>query len=347
MPHYVGVKKEPKRARTIITNKDVIQSYIVTSAKYDFTVYEKRVLYRIVELLQGQLEGKKLQGKYSLNKNLFNDATITMPLDAFLNGEKDNNYDQVRDAFKRLESKSFEFDDGNVWAVIRLVHLVKIERYSSFAKFTLASEIYSALLDFSKGFNKFELVTAMSFESAYSMRLYELLSGQKKPITYTIDHLKIMFQVQEKYKETKDFIRYIIDSPKRELDKKSPYSFEYKINKLGKKFHSITFYPVYQPKNRDPKLEQIQLQKQVNLSWDMDKMTRDYLMENYFFTADEIKRNIDVFKLADKHCDLLLELSKFKAKSEKIKNIKGYIINALKKCLWRRVFCSLSPKTPS
>ena len=93
---------------------------------------KKRVLYCIVELLQGQLEGKKLQGKYSLNKNLFNDATITMPLDAFLNGEKDNNYDQVRDAFKRLESKSFEFDDGNVWAVIRLVHLVKIERYSSF-----------------------------------------------------------------------------------------------------------------------------------------------------------------------------------------------------------------------
>ncbi len=65
----------------------------------------------------------------------------------------------------------------------------------------------------------------------------------------------------------------------------------------------------------------------------MDKMTRDYLMENYFFTVDEIKRNIDIFKLADKHLDLILELSKFKAKAEKIKNIKGYIINALKKML--------------
>lgn len=326
-------KEDPKRRRTIITNKDVIQSYIVTSAKYDFTVYEKRVLYRIVEMLQAHIEGKKLQGKYTLNKNLWGDATLTMPLEAFLNGETDNNYDRVKDAFVRLESKSFEFDDGNVWTKIRLVALPKIDRYSSFVKFTLAQEIYTALLDFSKGFNKYELTTAMSFESTYSMRLYELLSGQKKPITYTIDHLKIMFQVEEKYKLNTDFIRYIIENPKKELDKKSPYSFEFKINKLGKKAHSITFYPVYQPKNRDPKLEQIQLQKQVNLSWDMDKMTRDYLMENYFFTIDEIKRNIDIFKLADKHLDLILELSKFKAKAEKIKNIKGYIINALKKML--------------
>ena len=28
--------------------KDQIQSYIMTTAKYDFSVYEKRILYRIV-----------------------------------------------------------------------------------------------------------------------------------------------------------------------------------------------------------------------------------------------------------------------------------------------------------
>ena len=28
-------------------NKEIIQSYILTAAKYDFSVYEKRILYRI------------------------------------------------------------------------------------------------------------------------------------------------------------------------------------------------------------------------------------------------------------------------------------------------------------
>jgi len=41
-------------------NKDVIQSYILTTAKYDFSVYEKRILYRLVELNQHLLEGRKL-----------------------------------------------------------------------------------------------------------------------------------------------------------------------------------------------------------------------------------------------------------------------------------------------
>ena len=41
-----------------IDKKELIQSYIITTAKYDFNVYEKRIVYRIVELLQEMLEGK-------------------------------------------------------------------------------------------------------------------------------------------------------------------------------------------------------------------------------------------------------------------------------------------------
>lgn len=35
-----------------IVNKDLIQSYIMTTAKYDFNVYEKRIIYRLVEMAQ-------------------------------------------------------------------------------------------------------------------------------------------------------------------------------------------------------------------------------------------------------------------------------------------------------
>ncbi|MCY6341482.1 replication initiation protein, partial [Bacteroides fragilis] len=42
-----------------IVNKDLIQSYIMTTAKYDFNVYEKRIIYRLVEMAQGELQGIK------------------------------------------------------------------------------------------------------------------------------------------------------------------------------------------------------------------------------------------------------------------------------------------------
>ena len=39
-------------ARIKKNNKDVFQSYILTVAKYDFSTYEKRILYRLVEMAQ-------------------------------------------------------------------------------------------------------------------------------------------------------------------------------------------------------------------------------------------------------------------------------------------------------
>ena len=54
-----------------IKNKEVLQSYILTTAKYDFSVYEKRILYRIIELNQNLLEGKKLNDRYQVNNTLF------------------------------------------------------------------------------------------------------------------------------------------------------------------------------------------------------------------------------------------------------------------------------------
>ena len=41
----------------LISNKDVLQSYIMTTAKYDFSVYEKRIIYRLVELAQCEVQG--------------------------------------------------------------------------------------------------------------------------------------------------------------------------------------------------------------------------------------------------------------------------------------------------
>jgi len=248
-----------------INNKEAVQSYILTTAKYDYSVYEKRILYRLVEYAQSLIKNKKLSGKLEINKNLFGEYRITMPISDFLTGENDHNYARVKKALRDLENKSFEYEDEELWELIRIIQNPVILKYDSNVTFCVHPKVFNAILDFSKGYRKHELKTAMMFKSVYAMRFYELLSGQKNPITYTIDNLKAIFKVEHKYKLTSDFIRTTIDIAKNELDTKSPYSFKYKKNKIGRKINSLTLYPIYIPKNRDPKLEEKDLEKNLNV----------------------------------------------------------------------------------
>ena len=316
-----------------INNKDVIQSYILTAARYDFGVYEKRIIYRLVEMCQCALEGQKLTANFSINNLLFDDLKeVEMPISAFLKDEKDENYIRAKKALFDLNSKVINYEDGEVWKPIRIIEMPKLYK-KGFVRFILQKEIYDAVLNFSKGWRRFELKTAMEFDTVYAMRFYELLSGKREPITYKVEDLKIMFNVEKKYKLTADFMRYVVDKAKLELDKKAPFSFNYSpVKEFGsKKIISIKFYPYEIAQNRDETLEHKQLQKKVSLRWDIDKIYVDYLKQNYLFTNQEIKNNIDTFKDAAQKLDLLVFLSKKKRQAESKPNPKGWIINAIKK----------------
>lgn len=318
-----------------INNKDLIQSYILTTAKYDYSIYEKRILYRIIELMQEYTQGKKLNEKYYISKTMFDDIDITMPASAFLKDEKDQNYTRTKEALLSLNKKVIQYEDDERWGAFNLIERPEVYKKGDSVSFRVSPTIARAFLDFSKGYSKYELATAMQFESTYAMRFYELLSEQKKPIDYSIDNLKIMFNVTDKYKLTANFINKVIITAKKELDKSSPYSFDYKPIKTGRKITSIRFFPIYQPNNRDMAIEAKKQQKASSLRWDFDKLTINYLKENYLFTEAELKNNRDLFIRA-KECesfDLLYFLSEQKRNAESKKNPKGWIINAIKKQL--------------
>jgi hypothetical protein len=308
-------------------NKDVVQSYIWTVAKYDANAYEKRILYKIIEAIQHEVEGKQLQG-LQITKTIFDDRIFRMPTSFFLD-ENDQNHFRIKKALLSLRNKTVEFDDGQVWRVYGMVEKPRFE-YKGSVQFEIPAEMYSALLNFVKGYRKFELLTAMRFESIYSMRFYELMSNQKNPLTYKIEELKSMFQIQNKYTRNPDFIKRVVDPAKRELDEKSPFSFEYGINKQGKEFHSITFYPVAIPKNRDEQVERVSLQKQMALSWTLNSIERNYF-HDMGFSDRQIKNNLDTIIQAKKlFPDLLFELSILKGKMREKKNPQGWVINAIK-----------------
>lgn len=313
----------------LIENKDVIQSYIMTTAKYDYNVYEKRILYRLVEMFQSILQGKKLNKGFRVDKTLFDDRVITMPISSFLVDEKDQNHTRVKDALTRLRNKTFEYDDGKVWKLIGIIEKPRFD-INGVVNFELQSEVFEAIFSFSKGYRKYELKTAMQFKSIYSMRFYELMSNQQQPLIFTIQQLKEMFLIQDKYKKVNDFIKRVIEPAKKELDEKSPYTFDYEMIKQGRSYYAVKLFPIAQPQHRDEALERTNLEKQIAPGLFLGREVKQYLIHSFGFTNDEIKRNLTLFKNANEQLDFINFMSIVKERTITVRNPKGYLINAIK-----------------
>ena len=316
-----------------MANKDVFQSYVMTVMRYDASnVILKRILTHIVNANQDFNEGVKYKGGVVINidEDLFKDRYYTFEIKSILMGETDKNHTRVKKAFRTLQTKIFEFDNKEEQDYFAIPFITGLRITRGVATFRMSELIYKAFVDYTKGYRKFEFELSLSMSSGYSMRLYELISGQIEPLTFEIKHLKQIFKLENNYKRVNDFIRYVIEPAKKELDEKSPYTFEYKINKTGRKFTSITFFPVYQPQFRNDDLERKELQKQVSPGMILGRQSTDYLKHSFDFTTAEIKQNIEIFTQASKKFDLIEFLSKVKPRANRANNPKGYVIASIK-----------------
>jgi plasmid replication initiation protein len=296
-------------------NIDVIQSYILTTARYDYTKQEKRILYKIIEILQPLVKGKKLNQEYDVQNGLFGSYTITFPIKALQKNEDGTNHEQVKKALKSLRSKTLEIEDAEKWGVYGIIEMPEIIKNVGNVKITLTEPIIKAFLNFSKGFRKYELATAFKMDSVYSMRLYELISNKDTPIYYNIEELKKMLMVEKKYKQINDFTKRVIDVAKKELDEKSPYTFDYEKIKEGRKYTKIKLSPIYKAKNRDADLETQTSMNLVSPRWYFDKEFLISLKDDFEMTEQGINNNKP----------LLYQYIKLSHYRDSISDIKGMI----------------------
>ena len=311
---------------------EVIQSYVLTSAKYDFSVYEKRILFRIVEHLQNELEGKPLNERCVIQKSLFDDRTFTMPISEFLTGENDKNHKRVKEALISLRNKAFEYEDESTWEYLGIIERPKLHKYQTTVEFIVTPKLYEAFLNFAKGYKRYELTTAFQFESEYAMRFYELLSGQNERLSFKVETLKEMFGLEDKYKLTADFIKRVVVVAQNELNEKSPFSFIFKTNLDesvgGRKIHTLHFYRTM-TENADPEKEYKKAKRLTSPAWELERHILNYLKEIGFTTKD-LKNNLDTLVEARERLDLMNFIATKKRYIEGAKSPVGYTVGILK-----------------
>lgn len=311
-------------------NKNIIQSYLITTAKYDFTADEKRVLSNLINVLQPLLEGKILRGK--VQQDLFQDYCLELPSSTFLGENDKTNHSRIKKALDLLEEKKLYQEDENSWRKIRLIESPRYLK-RGVVQFRLAKELVELFLNFDKGYSKYQLETSLKLKSVYAMRLYELISGQTQPLTYKISYLKeIWGATQKAYERNYNFIQRVIIPAQEELNEKANWTFIFTPIKEGKKFTKIMFTPVHNPRNEDTSTEEHELIRQISISRLIENNLKNYLLQTCGFSVQEIKNNIPTLK---KFSELYKQdtdgkIREIWARARDKRNPKSYLIGSIK-----------------
>jgi plasmid replication initiation protein len=254
---------------------------------------------------------------------------VELPISDFLIDEDDKNHSRIKAALKSLHKKTFTYQDEGNWECFSIIANPKIRLRSSKVSFIIDARVWDVLLDFSRGFSRYDLEIAFNMQSSYAMRFYELLAGQKEPIVYSIDALRKEFALEGKYRFNKDFIRRVVDSAKNELDLKSPVTFTYRPLKDGKKITRIMFYP-HRQEDKEPRdaffREAVRKYGTgAHLSADESRLLREI-----GFSERGLRNNIELLMECKAKLDFIYELALIAGKCRTKSNPCGWCIKTLR-----------------
>lgn len=310
---------------------NVIQNYLTSFMKGEFSVYEIRIFMKVVEQanhLIHSMRVSRLIGKAVCVDGV--NCNFEIPAREIV-GDNSHHTKEVKEALQKLHDKDIEFYDGErrTWHLAALVDNITLAEGDATLRFTVPRWIMQYILNFVNGnFTMYDLQSAMQLNSAYAVRMYWIVCNQSRPLTYNLELFRQMLGVPEsKYKATKDFVKRCVEPSRLILNKKRLNSFTYVLKRgaHGKSYQSIMIYPVRVQEQRPE-----QLTAQAALSAWCNPILRQYLTNQAMFEIKELQS----------HKALLMEFGKLVGWQAKIVDIvararrnragKGYIINAMK-----------------
>lgn len=229
----------PRKA-IVLPDKNVKVANEFISAQYKLTLLEFKAFLAITTVY----DQKNAKDFYNILKFEFKDLAKSIGLNRETGYTKklEKILTQLSDAKMRIQKRFDEDEEKEQWIVghflssieamgdgtIELVFDPKLIKY-----FTGLTERYTYL----------EIQTLLTFSSIYSIRIFNLLKQYKlKKKTYSVEKLKEMLLITDKYKNFSDFKRYVIEPAIKDINVHSTMKVSYETNGMkGKKVTEITF----------------------------------------------------------------------------------------------------------
>ena len=159
---------------------NIIQPTALTYARYDFTIYEQRILVRILECFQDKYrEALKSYGQTRLKKDLqisndlFGGKVITIAAKSLL-PPGNRNYKYVRQALKSLRNRSVDVrscnEEGQYISYTGLILKADYKFNSQEVKIYICHDVAPFYRDLTRGFTKFDAAVVFMLSSPYTVR---------------------------------------------------------------------------------------------------------------------------------------------------------------------------------
>lgn len=219
----------------------VVSSNELIHAKYHFTLWQKRVFMYFVALIEKEAFEFGLQKAFVADLVKFFEAEQNGTVTGIIENVPRQLYEMSIQVPYRDEQGHDRF--GEVRLVTKYTKPQDKRPGNAYIELKFNEDLKPHLLDLKKHFSKYELQYIVHLQSAHAIRIYEILKSHQyqKQIDLDVDYLKVILEVDSKYKLYGDFKRKIIDKAQQDLAEHCDIGFTYKEIKSGKKVVTLRF----------------------------------------------------------------------------------------------------------
>lgn len=322
-------------------NKLITQSNLLTLSKSDLNLIEKKIFFRLLEILNPIIRGeidKMATGDYSYQGEIFNDVgTLRIRMSTL--GVESSNYKQLMAALKSLQKRTIEIDNEEMIMFTSSVLYSKHERGSEFVNIGIHNELYKFIFNVSEGYTLLELKTVLSLGSVHAIKLYELLCKwrNKKQFYIPIEKLRFLTNTELKYPRLVDFKKYVLDQAKSSLDSNgvTDLRFTYTQEKKGRTVTGFYINVIHTSASLEVK-KLIKSAGNVSVAWHTSPAVMLFLKDlniNVNSSSFDLIKQLAIIHPSDE--ELLNKLESFELSAKRIRasNVAGYVLSCIKKYL--------------
>ena len=219
----------------------VVKDNALIDASYNLDLVEQRLI--LLAIVEARESGK------GINAN----DPLTVHAESYINQfsvHRNTAYQALKDACKDLFARQFSYQEksakGNIINKIsRWVSEVGYIDNEAVVQLIFAPAIVPLITRLEKQFTKYELQQISNLNSAYAVRLYEILiswrSTGKTPIFSLEEFRKKIGVLENEYLRSDNFKKWIIELPIKQINEHTDIIVKYEQHKTGRSISGFSF----------------------------------------------------------------------------------------------------------
>ena len=259
-----------------MVNKLVVKSNDLIEARYKLNLNEQKIILYAVTMLDR-------------TKDKFNIISLNVKEFTELIGTTTERYTEIREVVRELRKKEIIINTSESELITGWLSSIDYIKDSGMIELEFSEKLIPYLLQLKEKFTRYQIKNILPLKNKHSIRIYELMK-QYQTIghrTFNIDELKEILMLDDKYKEFKNFNRFVIKQTMEEINEYTDIDIDFELIKKGRNVVSIKY--IIKPKDDGSYI------KYLNENYNISEFKLKSGLENENFNAEQV---IELFTIA-------------------------------------------------